>query len=116
MVNMTDQQLRALGKKHLLVIIRDLEKELQRALLDKEELTRAYQCGLTQNEIHGEFQPGVPRRDAEWYIDSGRTSPQQQMDPQAWQSPGVPQPQYAQPQWPAQPQLAYHWQYTDSWQ
>ena len=50
---MTKQQLRALSKKHLLVLVLDLQNELQQALsekeqlmLDKEQLVRAYQCGF----------------------------------------------------------------------
>lgn len=101
MVRMTDQQLRALGKKHLLVIIRDLEKDLQKAVLDKEELMLAYQCGLTQNHP----QPQYAARE-------------NQIQPQdVWQMPGTPQytVQYAQPQWTsAAPQPAYP--YTGPWQ
>jgi len=43
---MDEQQLRALRRKHLMVMIRDLERDLQKALLEKEQLMRAYQYGL----------------------------------------------------------------------
>jgi len=47
---MTDQQLHALGPKHLMVMVRDLEKELQRVLAEKKELLLAYQAGLAQGQ------------------------------------------------------------------
>ena len=42
---MTGQQLRALRRKHLLRIIRNLENNLQKAIREKEELMLAYQSG-----------------------------------------------------------------------
>ena len=44
----TDRQLRALSKKHLLLMIRDLEKELSREKQEKENLLLAYHAGAAQ--------------------------------------------------------------------
>ena len=44
----TEQQLRALSKKHLLMMISDLEKELKQAKNELENLLIAYQAGLSQ--------------------------------------------------------------------
>ena len=44
----TEKQLRALTKKHLLMMIRDLERELQRERTEKENLLEAYQVGLSR--------------------------------------------------------------------
>jgi len=48
----TDQQLRALSRKHLFILIRDLEKDLQQVTEEKESLLLAYQAGL--EKITGE--------------------------------------------------------------
>ena len=45
---MTQQQLRALSRRHLLVIIRDLEKELEQEKKEKESLLLAFKAGLEQ--------------------------------------------------------------------
>ncbi|MCL2106593.1 MAG: hypothetical protein FWH26_06015 [Oscillospiraceae bacterium] len=42
----TDQQLRALGKRHLILMLRDQEKELQQLKREKQELLLAYLAGL----------------------------------------------------------------------
>jgi len=42
---MTERQLRALSKKHLLIMIRDLKKALNREKKEKENLLLAYQAG-----------------------------------------------------------------------
>ena len=47
---MTGQQLKVLGRKHLLMIIRDLEKELGQVKAEKEELLLAYKAGVVQNQ------------------------------------------------------------------
>ncbi|MCL2655736.1 MAG: hypothetical protein FWD65_08650 [Coriobacteriia bacterium] len=44
----TDKQLRALSRKHLLIMIRDLEKELARAKEELEDLLLAYRAGVAQ--------------------------------------------------------------------
>ena len=49
---MTDKQLRALGVKHLLVIIRDLEKELLAVQIENMKLLQAYEAGLAQGNRH----------------------------------------------------------------
>jgi len=46
----TEKQLRALSKKHLLIMIRDLEIELKQEKKEKENLILAYRAGL----IHGQ--------------------------------------------------------------
>jgi len=46
----TDRQLRALTKKHLLMMIRDLETELVREKGEKENLLLAYRAALTLSE------------------------------------------------------------------
>jgi len=115
---MTDQQLRALRRKHLLVIIRDLEKDLQKAVSDKEQLLLAYQAGQEQKDARAQLPPELPQQQAWQFIDSGRTDWQQQAfqpqqyaapyEPQAW--PGGQQPTdmgYAQEPWQ---QDAYTWQ------
>ena len=45
----TDRQLRALNRKHLLMMIRDLEKELQQIKKEKDELLLAYRAGFARN-------------------------------------------------------------------
>ena len=45
----TDQQLRALSRKHLLMMIRDLEKELKQAKEEKENLLLACKANLKIN-------------------------------------------------------------------
>jgi len=45
---LTEQQLRALNRKHLLMMLRDLEEELQQAEEEKENLLLAYRAGLRQ--------------------------------------------------------------------
>ena len=45
---LTEQQLRVLNRKHLLMMLRDLEEELQRVGEEKENLLLAYQAGLRQ--------------------------------------------------------------------
>ena len=47
---MTDRQLRALGTRRLLVIIRDLEKELLREQIENMKLLQAYQAGVAQGQ------------------------------------------------------------------
>lgn len=47
---MTDRQLRALGRKHLLIMIRDLEQNLAQAMAEREALMQAFQFGLAQNQ------------------------------------------------------------------
>ena len=90
---MTDQQLRALRRKHLLVLIRDLEEELQNAGREKEQLLLAYQSGLAHEvDDPGANDDSLPAPD--W---------QQPMTPQ----PYAPQYEYAQPQWPVQQQPTY---------
>ena len=42
----TDQQLQALSRKHLLIIIRDLEKDLRQAREENDRMLRAYKAGL----------------------------------------------------------------------
>jgi len=98
---MTDQQLRALRRKHLLVLIRDLEEALQNANREKEQLLLAYQSGLAHeaHEAHGWEDPGAN--------DDSLPAP-------SWQQPMTPQPydpQYTQPQWPVQQQPMYPQQY-----
>jgi len=44
----TDQQLRALGRKHLLMMIRDLEMELEQAKQENDNLLLAYQAGIAK--------------------------------------------------------------------
>jgi len=44
----TDQQLRALTRKHLLMMLRDLEKELMQERGEKEHLLLACRAGLPQ--------------------------------------------------------------------
>ena len=45
----TEKQLRALGKRHLLMMIRDLEKELRREREEKQHLLMAYQAGRSRS-------------------------------------------------------------------
>lgn len=106
---MTDQQLRALRRKHLLVLIRDLEKDLQEAVSDKEQLLLAYQAGREQKDARAQLPPEPPQQQAWQFIDSGRADWQQQaFQPQQW--PGWQQPAdmgYAQDPWQ---QDTYAWQ------
>ena len=44
----TDQQLRALNRKHLLIMIRDLEKELRQKVEEIDNMLLAYQAGIAQ--------------------------------------------------------------------
>ena len=44
----TDEQLRALSRKHLLMMIRDLEKELLQAKQERDSLLIAYKAGLAK--------------------------------------------------------------------
>ena len=67
---MTEQQLRALRKKHLLVLALELQSNLQKAqsekeqlMLEKEQLLLAYQCGLDQKQWGNDM----------YAIDSGQT-------------------------------------------
>ena len=46
--SITDQQLRVLSRKHLMVMLRDLEKELQQFMEERERTYLAYQAGLSQ--------------------------------------------------------------------
>jgi len=54
---MTDQQLRALNRRHLLIIIRDLEKELKQIREEKENMLIAFRAGAMQtsqvNQVEG---------------------------------------------------------------
>ena len=45
---MTERQLRALSRKHLMLMIRDLEAELRQERAEKKDLLMAYQAGLSQ--------------------------------------------------------------------
>ena len=47
---MTDRQLRALTRKHLYMIIRDLEKDRQQEIKEKEQMLIAYRSGLAQGQ------------------------------------------------------------------
>jgi len=47
----TDQQLRALTRKHLLMMLRDLEKELIQERSEKERLLLACRAGLPKGRI-----------------------------------------------------------------
>ena len=49
----TDRQLRALNRKHLLIMIRDLEKELGQTKEELENLKLAYRIGVSQNAQAG---------------------------------------------------------------
>ena len=44
-----ERQLRALSRKHLLIMIRDLETELERVKQEKENLIAAYNSGLNKH-------------------------------------------------------------------
>ena len=44
----TERQLRALSRKHLLIMVRDIEKELRQAKEERESLFLAYNAGLSQ--------------------------------------------------------------------
>ena len=46
----TDRQMRALSKKHLFMMIRDLEAELQREKGEKENLLQAYRAGIVRKK------------------------------------------------------------------
>ena len=46
----TEQQMRALSKKHLFMMIRDLEAELQQVKEENKKLLFAFQAGLTQQK------------------------------------------------------------------
>ena len=46
----TERQLRALSRKHLLIMVRDIEKELRQAKEEKESLFLAYNAGLSQRQ------------------------------------------------------------------
>ena len=49
----TDQQLKALTRKHLFIMIRDLQRELRKEKEEKEKLILAYKAGLARNsETH----------------------------------------------------------------
>ena len=80
---MTEQQLRAVRRKHLIIIIRDLERDLQKALVDKEQLMRAYQYGLERrqqdNDIYAELLDEIPMLHA--------VQPRQQTPPQLYTQP-----------------------------
>jgi len=45
---MTERQLRALSRKHLMLMIRDLEAELRQEKAEKKDLLMAYQAGFSQ--------------------------------------------------------------------
>jgi len=47
-LTITDQQLRALSRKHLFIMIRDLEKELSQAKGELAALLLAYQAAVAQ--------------------------------------------------------------------
>ena len=47
----TEKQLRALGKKHLLIMIRDLEKELLLLQRENKNLLLAYETELAQKQL-----------------------------------------------------------------
>ena len=47
---MTDQQLRALSRKHLLMMLCDLEKELQQERSEKKNLLLACRAGLPRGQ------------------------------------------------------------------
>jgi len=47
---MTDRQLRALGKKHLFMMIRDLETELAQEKTEKDNLLCAFQAGIVSGQ------------------------------------------------------------------
>jgi len=116
---MTDQQLRALRRKHLLKIIRELESNLQETLLEKEQLMIAYQSGLAQERQNNPTRaesPAAPQQPTGQYIDSGRTD--------WWQQAAPEQPyaaQYNDPIWSAWQQTGWQQQtnpaqaYTDAW-
>jgi len=75
-----------------MVIIRDLERDLQKALLEKEQLMRAYQCGLDSRRQDD---------DSDIYTELLRVLPQQS-PPQAYPQPYADpyaQPQYGQQLW-----------------
>ena len=109
---MTDQQLRVLRRKHLLVIVRDLEEALQNAIHDKEQLMLAYQCGLgakqEENSAYTESQPEPDLRQP-MYLQQYAARHSQPRWPIQQQSvyPQQYVAQYAQPQWPVQQQPAY---------
>ena len=46
---MAERQLRALSRKHLLMVIRDCTKELEQVAKEKEELLMAYRAGLSES-------------------------------------------------------------------
>jgi len=75
---MTDQQLRALQRKHLMLIIRDLEKSLEQAAAEREALMLAFQYGYAQGQGMG----GQERQ----HIDAGQPT---------WQQLPAAEPQYA---------------------
>ncbi|MCL2508300.1 MAG: hypothetical protein FWF05_03895 [Oscillospiraceae bacterium] len=45
-----DKQLRALSKKHLMLMLRDLEKELQSEKREKRNMILAFRAGITQRQ------------------------------------------------------------------
>ena len=47
---LTDEQLRVLNRKHLLMMIRDLEKELRQAKKERDLLLVAYEAGLAKRK------------------------------------------------------------------
>ena len=117
---MSIQQLRALRRKHLIVIIRDLEKDLQSALSEKERLMLAYQSGLEKIQLddglYADLLPEIPPQNTGHYIYSGRTGWPQlhaQLQQSEWQQLMYP-PQEIRPQdvWH---QSGYPQTYTDAW-
>jgi len=122
--HVTIQQLRALRRKHLIVIIRDLEKDLQNALSEKDRLMLAYQSGLEKRQLddglYADLLPKIPPQNTGPYIYSGRTDcPQLCAQPQQteWQRMYLQQPypsQEVQPQdiWQ---QPVYPQPYADAW-
>ena len=127
---MTEPQLRALRRKHLLELIRDLESDLQKAILDKEQLMYAYQCGHEQNQEAGYLPTQIPPQDAQPRTGSGQNdhpqpeafAPQQDTQYSWYTQPGwewPEPPQYAQPYPQADPPQWYaQWeiQPQDVWQ
>ena len=90
---MTDQQLRVLRRKHLLVLVRDLEEALQNAIDEKERLILAYQYGMEQQTAAQVPQPQWPARQEPVYPQQYEQQYEQQYpQPYDYTAPWQPNP------------------------
>ena len=96
---MTDQQLQALDKRHLLMMIRDLEKDFRQMKEEKEQLLLAFQSGFAQGRQTVKNDAGEMQADEQkWAEQTEATAYSEVQQPEYYeqdvQQPKVPAPEY----------------------